>query len=124
ALKKPGPLISLSTKSVNYRARVVQMTNGEVTVPVKKKNFPVAQLVSLMPSAIHVKYQIPLIEYKDIHDTQPSKPFVTFNQLVNDSTGFLKPHVQQVSEKNHLKIISVQPQEISYFIIVDSDNNK
>ena len=117
-LKKSSSLIKLSASRVSYSAKVAKFTDSEVTIPVEKQGFPVVNIVSLSPSTVTVKYKIPLREYKKFNSKKLFQAYITYKQIQQDSTGFIKPHVKTLVQKAHLKIRSVQPKELSYFTII------
>lgn len=119
-LKDSGSLITLSESTVEYQAEVAQFTEGEVTVPVQTRNFPAGDVVSFSPSNVTVKYRIPLQQYAEVQD-QPFVAYVNYAQIQQDTSGFVKPHIEVVQDQQlNLKIQSVRPNEIAYFTIIDN----
>jgi YbbR domain-containing protein len=123
-LKEPNSLIQLSNVKVSYQATVVQFTEGEVKVPVEKRDFPMATVVSFDPSSVTVKYRVPLQEYGKFSEGQPFEAYVTYAQFKKDSTGFLVPQIETRPQKAHLKVRAVQPKVISYFTIIGQRGDK
>lgn len=119
-LRNPGELINLSTTQVTFRARVVQFTEGEENVEIITRNLPKGRNVSYSPSSITVKYDIPLTEYTKIKNKKLFNAYVTYQQIANDSTGFVRPQIEQVTDNYHIRVRSFQPRRTAYFIVLDS----
>lgn len=119
-LKERNPLLSLSQNTVTYRADVIQYTEGEARVFVQTRNMPQGRTVSFSPSFITVKYDVPINEYAQIKDLPtPFTAYVTYQQIQQDSTGFVVPQIEQtVSPELHLNVRSFQPAEVAYFMVV------
>jgi YbbR domain-containing protein len=125
SLKKPDPLVKVSPHKVSYQAKVVKLTNDEVTVPITKLNFPADHMITFIPSSVTIRYKIPLEEYDKVGSIIPFKAIITYQQLKHDSTGFLTPQIKQTVRNVHLEVRSIQPSEINYFTVIgDRDNKK
>lgn len=121
-LQEPGELIQLSQNEVRYNAGVTQYTEGEVKVNVSTRNFPQGRMVSFNPTSITVKYDIPIEEYTEISDEVPFDAYITYNQIMEDSTGFVIPQIEQSKNNYHIRIRSFQPRRVAYFMILDSSD--
>lgn len=119
-LQKPEALITLSQSKVNYRAEVAEYTEGEVTVPIETRDFPVGDVISFSPSSVKIKYRIPLREYAAFNKSRPFRAYVANDQIQQDTTGFVSPQIEKLPEKAHLKVRTVQPSEVAYFMIIDN----
>lgn len=117
-LQEPGKLIRLSQDEVTYQATVTQFTEGEKKVNISTHNFPQGRMVSFSPSSITVKFDIPIDEYTEISDEKLFNAYVTYRQIVEDSTGFVTPQIEQTIDNYHIKVRSFQPSSISYFMIL------
>lgn len=120
ALRSPSTLLTLSQSEVRYEAEVVQFTEGEVSVPVQTRGFSPGNVVSFSPSTVTVKYRIPLSEYASVNQNRPFAAYVEYQQIQQDTTGFVAPRIEQLQDDTHLKVRSVQPAEIAYFTIIDN----
>lgn len=121
-LKNPSPLVQISPHKINYQAKVVKLTSDKVTVPITKLDFPPGRMVTLIPSSIIIKYEVPLKEYSKVSNTIPFKAVITYQQLKQDSTGFLRPKIKQTVKNVHLEIRSIQPSVINYFTVIGNGN--
>jgi len=117
-LKAPGELLSLSKQEVIYNGRVSQYTEGEAKVKIDTRNLPSGRMVSFSPLSITVKYDVPIDEYAELKDQSPFRAFVTYRQLQQDSTGFIVPQIEQLTDQFHIKVRSFQPRNVAYFMVV------
>ncbi|MGD8428634.1 MAG: CdaR family protein [Balneolaceae bacterium] len=117
-LKAPGELIDLSRNEVIYNAHVEQFTEGEAKVNIETRNLPEGRSVSFSPTAVTVKFDIPISEYTDIKNTHPFRAFVRYTEIEEDSTGFVTPQIEQVADDFHIKMRTSQPRRVAYFIVL------
>lgn len=119
-LKDTSNLISLSHTEIEYNASVAQFTEGEAQVDVEGRNLPEGRNVSYSPNTINIKYDVPIHEFPEIQDLNPFEVYVTYEQLMEDSTGFITPQVDITTDDQYnIKVRSLQPRRISYFMILD-----
>ncbi|HEX6981354.1 MAG TPA: CdaR family protein [Balneolaceae bacterium] len=119
-LKTGNELISLSQNQVIFNADVAQFTEGEAEVEISSRGFPEGRDVTFSPTSITIKYNVPIKEYPQIADSKVFNAYVTYEQILQDSTGLVTPQIEQViDEKYNIKISSFNPGQVSYFRIVD-----
>lgn len=118
-LQAPGKLLTLSHNEVAFKAEVAQYTEGEVQANITTRNLPPGRVVSYSPLSIRVKYDVPINEYADVQDIDPFEVYVTFQQILEDSTGFVTPQIEEKSDKYHAKLRSFQPRRVAYFMVLD-----
>lgn len=119
-LEEPGELITLGRNEVTFEARVSQYTEGEAEVDVEVRGLPSGRSISFSPSTITVRYNVPIDEYNELQDLNPFEAYITYSQIQQDSTGFLRPQIEQTTDDFHIEIRSSQPRRVAYFMIVDS----
>lgn len=120
-LKEPGELVSLNRSEVQITAPVAQFTEAEVRVNLSTRNMPLGNDVRFSPSSIIVRFDVPIENYASIADTNPFEAYVTYEQLMEDSSGFVEPTIEQRSETDYpIKIRSYQPRRVAYFMVLDS----
>ena len=119
ALMEPHPLINLSTNQVQLTAPVAEFTEGETRVFIQTRNLPRGRTVNYSPSYITVRYDVPIDEYNQVKDLTPYNAYVTYEQIQQDTTGFVTPQVDQVVDQYYLKLRTFQPQEVAYFNVVE-----
>jgi hypothetical protein len=60
------------------------------------------------------------MEFQQVDDKQLFEAFVSYNQILQDSTGFVTPQIEQVSsDEYHIKISSFKPSRVAYFVVLD-----
>lgn len=121
SLKSPGELISLSQNDIEYNADVAQYTEGESEVNIVTRNLPAGRLISYSPSTITVRYDVPINEYTEIKDQNPFAAFVMYQQIEQDSTGFVTPQIEQSTGDYHVKMRSFQPRNVAYFMVLEEE---
>ncbi len=119
-LQEPSSLVTLSQTSVQYAAEVVEFTEGEVNVEVETRDFPVGNVVTFSPSSVDVKYRVPLDEYADFTQGQTFTAYVNYEQIQQDTTGFVAPQIEKMTGATYIRIRSVQPREVAYFTIIEN----
>lgn len=116
---KSSKLITLSQQEVQFTGTVSQFTEGEATVPINTRNFPTERSISYSPSSITVTFDVPISEYANVEGEQLFRAYLNYQQIETDSTGYVKPNIEQVSGNNHIKIRSFKPQQVAYFLVLD-----
>lgn len=119
-LESPGKLINLSRNEVVFEAKVTEYTEGEVQAPINTRNLPPGRMVSYSPLAITIKYDVPIEEYIDVQDENPFDAYVSYQQILDDSTGFVTPQIEENNENYHIKLRSFQPRRVAYFIVLEN----
>lgn len=121
SLKEPEELISLEQSLVNFTAPVAQFTEGEVRVKVDTRNLPITSNVSFSPSSISVKFDVPIANYADLEGADLFDAYIPYDDLMEDSTGFVRPKIELKQEVDYpIKIRSFQPNRVAYFMVLDS----
>ncbi|MGM0547006.1 MAG: CdaR family protein [Bacteroidota bacterium] len=118
-LESPGKLINVSPTEVVFKADVAEYTEGEMRANISTRNLPPGRMVSYSPLAVNIKYDVPIKEYADVQDENPFEVYVTFQQILEDSTGFVTPQIEEVKDEYHIKLRSFQPRRVAYFMVLD-----
>lgn len=119
-LKQSSELVNLSQSEVSFEADVVEYTEGEMQANITTRNLPPGRMVSYSPLAIRIKYDVPIEEYTDVQDENPFDVYVSYQQILEDSTGFVTPQIEEKNERYHIKLRSFQPRRVAYFIVLDN----
>ncbi len=120
-LVEPEELISLEQSVVHYTAPVAQFTEGEIRVRVNTRDLPITSNVSFSPSSISVKFDVPIVNYADLEDTDLFDAYISYEDLMDDSTGFVRPKIELKQEVDYpIKLRSFQPNRVAYFMVLDS----
>lgn len=120
SLESSGNLISLSEDEVQYNANVAQYTEGEVKANITTRNLPPDRVVSYSPIAITIKYDVPIDQYTDLQDENPFNVYVPYQEILQDSTGFITPEIEETEERYYIKLRSFQPRRVAYYIVLES----
>lgn len=123
-LEKPISILSLSTSTVRYTAKVDEFTEGELKVMLKTEGMPPGREVSYSPPAITIKYRVPISEYAQAQDIVPFTAYVPYRAIVRDSTGFVTPVVKAQPGDLHIEQTSVNPMKVAYFIVLSKGNRR
>lgn len=118
-LQSSGALIDVSPSEVLFEAEVAEYTEGEMRANISTRNLPPGRMVSYSPLAVNIKYDVPIQEYADMQDENPFEVYVTFQQILEDSTGFVTPQIEEVRDDYHIKLRSFQPRRVAYFMVLD-----
>lgn len=116
---KQNELINLSQSEVRFNGTVAQFTEGEVSVNLETRNLPEGRRISYSPSSITVKYYVPIDEYADLRDEELFEAYLTYEQIEKDTTGYVEPQIELLSDNEFIKIRSSQPQQVAYFMVLD-----
>lgn len=119
-LHSASELVSLSLDQVNYSAEVAQYTEAEVEANITTQNLPSGRIVSYSPLAVTIKYDVPIDEYADIKDENPFEVYVPYQKIIEDSTGFVTPVIEERDEKYYIKLRSFQPRRVAYYMVLDN----
>jgi len=118
-LKKPNELVELATYQIRFIAEVAEFTEGELRTFVRAKDVPEGKNVTFSPSVITIKYNVPIQEYTRAQDIVPFTAHVPYQNLQDDSTGYVSPVIRKTTNELHLKLRSWQPKQVSYFRIIE-----
>lgn len=119
ALKNAGSLLTLSEQAITYHADVVEYIGEEVKVPIQIRNTPMDSHITLSPSSMIINYNVPINEYVKLNRQNLFEAYITYAQIMQDTTGFVAPKIQQLLPEAHLKITRLEPSQVSYFTVVE-----
>lgn len=120
ALKEPTSLITLSQNNVQYRGEIAEFTEAEVSVPVETRDFPTGMEVTFSPSTVNIVYQIPLKEFAQYQNARAFTAYVTYEQIQQDTSGFVSVQVEKLLKEAHLNFRKVSPSKVAYFTVIGS----
>lgn len=108
----------MSEQNITFKAKVTQYTEGEVTVPVELRSAQSRRSVVFSPQKVEITYLAPIKEFPDLKEMKIFSAYVTYNQLMRDTTGFISPKIEQLVKDMHVKVQQVRPKQVAYFNIV------
>lgn len=119
-LESPPEILSLNTQTVDLDIRVTEFTEGELRLPLRIRGLPRGREVVFNPSVITIRYDVPIDEYQSSQDIPPFAAFIDYTSLLNDQTGLISPSVESIISAPNIRLKSVQPRTISYYIVVEN----
>jgi hypothetical protein len=75
--------------------------------------------VNYNPSSVTIRFDVPIEQYSAVSKIRPYEVYVPYSKIVEDSTGFVTPDIQQTAEDYELKLRSFQPKAVAYFTVLD-----
>jgi hypothetical protein len=117
-LRSPGSNISIEPTQIIMRVDVSEYTEAEVRIPVRTRNLPAGKAITYNPSSVTVRFDVPIDLYADVQGTRPFAAFVDYADIEQDSTGFITPQIEKISDEFNVRLRSFQPNRVSYFNII------
>lgn len=112
-------LVEPSHTAVTFRADVSEFTEGETTVYIRTRNLPRGQSINYNPSSVTIKYDVPIGQYSEVKNIQPYDVYVPYSKILEDSSGFVTPDIEQSATQYELRLRSFQPKAVAYFNVLD-----
>lgn len=113
------PLIETSLEEIEFSANVSEFTEGETSVYIRTRGLPRGQVINYNPSAVLIRFDVPLEQYAEIQNIRPYEVFVPYSEILEDSTGFVTPDIELTATQYQIKLRSFQPKAVAYFSVVD-----
>lgn len=113
------PLIVPSVNTITFSGNVSEFTEGETSVYIRTIGLPRGQIINYNPSAILIRYDIPIEQYAEVQNTRPYEAYVQYFKIVEDSSGFVTPDIELIATEYQIKLRSFQPKAVAYFSVVD-----
>lgn len=117
-LEAPPEVLTLDMEEVALHANVSEYTEGELRVPLRMRGIPRGREVIFSPNTITLRYDIPIEQYMSTQNNIPYAAFVDYSDIMNDSTGLVSPGVELIISAPNIRLKSVQPRTVSYYIVV------
>jgi YbbR domain-containing protein len=117
-LASPARGMAVEPSSVLYRIEVSEYTESEVRVPIRTRNLPSGQAITYNPSAVTVRFDVPIGRYSEVQGMRPFTAYVDYEVIENDTTGFVTPVIELVNDDLNLRLRNFQPGRVSYFNII------
>ncbi|MEX0686478.1 MAG: hypothetical protein WD267_11820 [Balneolales bacterium] len=117
-LQQPTKLIELDVYEVLYRANVSEFTEGEIRVYIQTRGLPDDRTVRFSPSVVTIKYDVAIDDYAQSQEIVPYEVYVPYDDIEQDTTGFVTPSAVKLTDDLNLRIKSMQPPSVSYFNVL------
>lgn len=117
-LEAPPEVLRISIEEINLVANVTEFTEGELRIPLRIRGLPRGREVIFSPNTITVRYDVPIEEYMSTQNSVPYAAFVDYSDIVRDNTGLISPSVELIISAPNIKLKTIQPRTVSYYIVV------
>lgn len=112
-------VIELSEDEITYEANVSEFTEGETTVYIRTRGLPRGQNVNYNPSSVTIKFDVPIEQFAEVSKIRPYEVYVPYTKILEDSTGFVTPDIEQTADQYELRLRSFQPKAVAYFTVLN-----
>ncbi|WP_421773598.1 YbbR-like domain-containing protein [Gracilimonas sp.] len=112
-------VVELSETEITYNANVSEFTEGETTVYIRTRGLPRGQNVNYNPSSVTIRFDVPIEQYAEVEKIRPYEVYVPYAKILEDSTGFVTPDIEQTAEQFELRLRSFQPKAVAYFTVLN-----
>ena len=113
------PLIDYDVDQIRFLADVSEFTEGEVSVYIRTHNIPRGNIINYNPSTVTIRFDVPIEQYVEVQNLRPYEVYVPYQEIVEDSTGFVTPDIELVTTEYQIKLRSFQPKAVAYFSVLD-----
>jgi hypothetical protein len=117
-LETPPEVLGLNFSEVNLIANVTEFTEGELRIPLRIRGLPRGREVTFSPNTITVRYDVPIEEYVSMQNIVPYAAFVDYTDILRDNSGLIMPSVELIISAPNIKLKTIQPRTVSYYIVV------
>lgn len=117
-LRPPGFNITIEPMQVNMTVEVSEYTEAEVRIPVRTRNLPAGKAITYNPSSVTVRFDVPIDLYADVQGTRPFTAYVDYEEIEQDTTGYITPQIEKATDRFNVRLRSFQPTRVSYFNII------
>lgn len=113
------PLIDYDVDQIRFLADVSEFTEGEVSVYIRTRNIPRGNIINYNPSTVTIRFDVPIEQYVEVQNLRPYEVYVPYQEILEDSTGFVTPDIELVTTEYQIKLRSFQPKAVAYFSVLD-----
>lgn len=117
-LESPPEVLSINLQEVNFSVEVTEFTEGELRIPLRIRGIPRGREVIFNPNTITVRYDVPIEQYMSTQNSVPYAAFVDYSDILRDNSGIISPSVELIISAPNIKLKTVQPRTVSYYIVV------
>jgi hypothetical protein len=114
------PLIEFDVEEIEFTGNVSEFTEGEVMVFIRTRNLPRGSIINYNPSSVNIRFDVPIEQYVQVQNARPYEVYVPYQEILEDSTGFVTPDIEQVATQYQLKLRSFQPKAVAYFSVLEN----
>ncbi len=118
ALKQPAGLILGGVDEVTVSFDVTEFTEGEVRLYLEAMNVPDGREVRFNPTTVTIRYHVPIEQFGLAQEMEPYHVYVEYTDIERDTTGYVVPRVEAMTDELDLRLHAIQPRRVSYFQVV------
>lgn len=119
AISSNDPLIEYDVEEIQFTANVSEFTEGEVSVYIRTRGLPRGSIINYNPSIVTIRFDVPIEQYAEVQRQRPYEVYVPYQEILEDSTGFVTPDIELVATQYNIKLRSFQPKAVAYFSVLD-----
>lgn len=90
-----------------------------MSVYIRTQNIPRGSIINYNPSTVTIRFDIPIEQYNELQNQRPYEVYVPYQEILEDSTGFVTPDIELVATQYQIKLRSFQPKAVAYFSVLD-----
>lgn len=113
------PLIEYDIEEITFQADVSEFTEGEVSVIIRTRDNPRGSIINYNPSTVTIRFDVPIEQYTELQNQRLYEVYVPYEEILEDSTGFVTPDIELVTTQYEIKLRSFQPKAVAYFSVLD-----
>ncbi len=113
------PLLELDVEEIRFSANVSEFTEGEVSVYIRTRGLPRGSIINYNPSIVTIRFDVPIEQYAEVQRQRPYEVYVPYQEILEDSSGFVTPDIELVATQYNIKLRSFQPKAVAYFSVLD-----
>lgn len=109
-------LVTVDEPIVALNLDVEEFTEAEIEVNVDVLNKPLGTVLSLTPSTISIRYDVPIKDFKKMQGSVPFAARIDFEDLNLDASGYIIPTVTKFPGNAVIVYKDHQPKRLRYFV--------
>lgn len=118
-LREETGVIDLSDTMILYEADISEFTEGEATVYINTRGLPRGQNVTYNPASVSITYDVPIEQFAEVAELQPYEAYVTYSEILEDSTGYVTPDIDLIEPRYELRMRNFKPKAVAYFTVIN-----
>lgn len=119
SVSSTDPLLEVDVDEIRFSANVSEFTEGEVSVYIRTRGLPRGSIINYNPSIVTIRFDVPIEQYAEVQRQRPYEVYVPYQEILEDSTGFVTPDIELVATQYNIKLRSFQPKAVAYFSVLD-----
>lgn len=109
-------LLEVNESVVALNLDVEEFTEAEIEVNVDILNKPLGTVLSLTPSTVSIRYDVPIKDFKRLKGLIPFAARIDYNDLTVDASGYILPIITKFPGNSTIIYKDHQPKRLRYFV--------